>query len=262
MRKAAIVGIAVFLLVVVGCGPVAAAVDGGSQIHASVAGDCPTATASIPSAMLQGTVTTATVDVPGGGISGSTELFGLGGDAAGGLPTLPVLIAGYSRHEGSDPLDNDRRARVFEVVGDAPGIAVTAVAERADVSRSTARYHTRVLEEEGLVFGEKIRGKLRYFPADDDTPELTAALADEASATVLFAVARRGPASVSALAEAVDRAPSTVSHHLSRLDDAGLVERDRDGGSVLTRLAPGVAEALAGAPPDLAAPPVGAHADD
>ncbi|MFC4356462.1 winged helix-turn-helix transcriptional regulator [Halobium salinum] len=301
MRDVPFVALVALLLVVAGVAPAAAmAADTGAPEHdpvlagqaagahlvdasasggvSAVAGESVSASTSLADApftdaLLHGSAGTAHVD--GAGIDALGELafddlrergehaldLARSGGAEG-LPSVPLLVGGYSRYDDSDPLENDHRAAVFEVVGDAPGIAVSEVAKRADVSRSTARYHTRVLEAEGLVFGEKIRGKLRYFPADDEMPELTAALADEAAAGVLFAVARRGPVSVSALAEALDRAPSTVSHHLSRLDEAGLVERERDGGAVLTRVTPEVDAALAERPTLEGGPAVGAHADD
>jgi DNA-binding transcriptional ArsR family regulator len=42
----------------------------------------------------------------------------------------------------------------------------------------------------------------------------------------------------------VDRDASTVSHHLSRLEADGLVERERDGPAVVNRLAPATRAAL------------------
>lgn len=168
---------------------------------------------------------------------GTTSLEAGGGT---GVP-LPawVIAASYSRYDDSDPLDNDVRRAIYEAVRDAPGAYPVELAEITDIPRSTIRYHVRILEEEGLVFGEKIRGKHRYFPheADDTDVALTAALAEDATAAVLDAVARHEPASVSTLADHLDRAASTVSHHLDRLDEDGLVERSREGGAVLTRIA-------------------------
>lgn len=166
--------------------------------------------------------------------------------SVGGLaPTVLLLTGGYTYHEtdsersdaDSDLLDNEVRSTVFGAITDSPGVYVAAVADETDVPRSTVRYHVRVLERAGLVFGEKIRGKQRYFPSHDDDPALTAALADDVLADVLRTIARVEPASTSELATELDRAPSTVSHHVSRLAEDGLVERERDGSAVLTRLA-------------------------
>ena len=152
----------------------------------------------------------------------------------------------YSRHDDSDPLEHDVRAAVHEAVVERPGLHLSGLAETTDVPLSTVRHHVRVLERERLLAGVKLRGKRRFFPMDTDDHELTAALTDEATATVLAAVARNEPASVTTLALDLDRDASTVSHHLSRLTEDGLVERERDGRQVLTRLSPRVRAALAG----------------
>ncbi len=153
-----------------------------------------------------------------------------------GVPLGAVLL-GYSRHASAEPLANDVRRRVNEQVVAAPGTHIAAIVDAVDVSRSTVRYHLDVLEEAGLVAGETICGKHRYAPAGHDL-STAAALYDEPAREVLDGVARYEPVSVSGLAAAVDRAPSTVSHHLDRLSDAGLLERVRADGQVEVRLLP------------------------
>jgi DNA-binding MarR family transcriptional regulator len=61
---------------------------------------------------------------------------------------------------------------------------------------------------------------------------------------VLAAIERHEPASLSGLADAVDRAPSTMSHHLDRLEADGLVVRERDGDALRVRLQPSVRSEL------------------
>lgn len=150
----------------------------------------------------------------------------------------------YSRYDDSDPLEHEARADVYEVVHGAPGAYLSKVADRADLPLSTARHHIRVLEREDLVSGAKVRGKRRFYPAYTSGIELAAALDDEATAAVIDAVARFGSASVSDLAEELDRDPSTVSHHLSRLAEDGIVVRERDGRAVNNRLSPEARTAL------------------
>lgn len=150
----------------------------------------------------------------------------------------------YSRYDDSDPLEHDARAEVYEVVNGAPGAYLSKVADRADLPLSTARHHIRVLEREELVSGAKVRGKRRFYPAYTSGIELAAALDDEATAAVIDAVARFGSASVSDIAAELDRDPSTVSHHLSRLAEDGIVVRERDGRAVINRLSPEARTAL------------------
>ncbi|SEO77945.1 Helix-turn-helix domain-containing protein [Halogranum amylolyticum] len=152
------------------------------------------------------------------------------------VPAVWLVTGSHIRIDG-ERFDNEVRSTVFRTIVDSPGTYVAALAEETDIPRSTIRYHVRVLEREGAVFGEKIRGRHRCFPRCHDDPALTAALADEVLVDVLEAIARVEPASTSELAAELDRAPSTVSHHISRLAEDGLVDRERDGGAVLTRLA-------------------------
>jgi len=169
-------------------------------------------------------------------------------------PDLLVLLAGYSRADDSDPLAHDTRRALVDRVREAPGSPLTAVGRALDVPRSTVRYHVRVLEREGLVTAETIAGRNRLFPADEDAPALAAALRRDGAGDLLRSIAADGPGSVTALAERLDRAPSTVSHHLSRLADDGLVER-RDEGTRTTAH-------LAGPARDLSVPDEAFGADD
>lgn len=153
-------------------------------------------------------------------------------------------VAGYALHSG-DPLEHETRSELAGAVEDNPGAYLSELAAASDASTSTVRYHLKVLEREGVLTPVKIRGKRRYFPGDEPVDELAAALADDATANVLRALASVGPASVSALAEELGRDPSTVTHHLDRLQEADLVERERDGRSVVNSLAPTAAAAMA-----------------
>lgn len=157
----------------------------------------------------------------------------------------PALgLFGYQRFDNSDPLEHEGRERLHERVRAEPGVHLSAVSESADLPLSTARYHLRVLEHEGLVRGVKLRGKRRYFPPDVEAEALVAALAYDATGTMLRSLVREGPGSVSELADRLDRDPSTVSHHLDRLADDGLVEREREGAAVVSTAVPAVEAAV------------------
>lgn len=142
----------------------------------------------------------------------------------------------YSKYDDSDPLDHDTRRRVHDVVEADPGTYLSAVSERAGVPLSTARHHVRILEREGMLASAKVRGKRRFYPSGANEVELAAAIDDGATASVLDALARLGPCSVAVLADELGRDSSTVTYHLQRLEEDGLVERERDGRSVVNRL--------------------------
>lgn len=160
-----------------------------------------------------------------------------GGDTPLG-PTGLLALAGYGRHVDSDPLDNDVRARLYEAVRESPGTFPTALAERLDVHRSTARYHLRVLARTGLVTEHAVDGRRRYVATDSTAAERVLASFDEGTtaAKVIEVLATEGTASVSDVAAAVDRSPGTVTYHLDRLEESGAVVRERDGQAVENRL--------------------------
>lgn len=150
-----------------------------------------------------------------------------------------------SRDDTHDALEQPTRADVYRAIWRAPGKTLSGLADAVGVTKSTVRYHARVLDDAGLVASTEASGALRYAPVEDDV-ELAAALNADGTGAVLDAVARHEPASVTTLAEATDRARSTVSHHLSALEERGIVERERSGEAVVTTLAPATKTALSG----------------
>lgn len=140
------------------------------------------------------------------------------------------------------PLENEHRRSLYETIRADPGRCLTTVSEESGVALSTARHHLRVLEEENLIRSVKSGGKRRYLPVDEGDAELLTALAEPATRRVLEALATIGPARNGGLAEELDRDPSTVSHHLSKLEELGLVRRERDGRAVVNELTDVAAE--------------------
>lgn len=148
-----------------------------------------------------------------------------------------LLFVGYSRYDSSCPLENSVRRKIHEAIQESPGIYQVELAAETQIPRSTIRYHVRILEAEKLISSEKVRGKQRYFPRGSDDVELQGALRDDTSRSVLVAIDRLEPVSVTALASELDRTPSTISYHLTRLADTGLIEQARADGTVQNRLA-------------------------
>jgi DNA-binding transcriptional ArsR family regulator len=148
----------------------------------------------------------------------------------------PFMPLRYSKYDDSDPLDQEVRADLYDHIERTPGTYLSQLDDRLDVSLSTIRHHLRILEDEKMVTNSKIRGKRRFYLASDDKIELRAALAQKSTAAVLDGVSRREPVTVGELSDELDRDPSTVTYHLKRLAEDGLVERKRDGRTVYNRL--------------------------
>lgn len=161
-------------------------------------------------------------------------------------PPVLVILLGYSSYHDSDPLEHEARQRLYEAVAESPGTYVAQVAETTGISVSTTRYHLRILENEQLLRTEKVRGKRRLYRESTGDDEVTAALNDGATAAVVEAVTRHEPASVSQLADVLGRARSTVTYHVQRLDEGGVLTRERDGESVRVGLTPATRAVIEG----------------
>lgn len=157
-----------------------------------------------------------------------------------------VLLGAFSKSGERSEDVHPVRANIDDVVHRLPGLHFAAVVRHVDSPEGTVRYHARVLESEGHVQTERIWGTLRLFPlaTDPDDFELFAAARDDARSRVLRSIGNTEPATVSSLADSLDRAPSTVSHHLDRLEAAELIVRERSGQSVHVSLDPAVRDRL------------------
>jgi len=155
-----------------------------------------------------------------------------------------VATGGPSRADTDGVLEQPTRAAVHEAVAGSPGADLGELAETVGVTKSTVRYHVGVLRDAGLVETAEVGGALRVTPAGTSA-ELAGTLQADPTGAVLGAVAEREPASVTVIASETDRALSTVSHHLTALEQRGLVDRERHGEAVLTTLSDGARAAMA-----------------
>ena len=154
------------------------------------------------------------------------------------LKGLPAL-AGFSRIEDGRILDHPTRRRVHDAVVAEPGIHFQALARKAGVGRGTLDHHLRKLVAAGLVTVRRSAGYTCYIAkgqVDRRLADAAPALRSEGSRAVLQAVATRPGASSRDLAAHLGLAPSTVSYHLKRLNEAGLVFGSGDGAGA--RLSP------------------------
>ncbi|MEF8855976.1 MAG: metalloregulator ArsR/SmtB family transcription factor [Haloplanus sp.] len=132
-------------------------------------------------------------------------------------------------------LELESRRRIFQRVSDEPGIHFRTLLNDLDYARGTLQYHLRRLASEGLVEISDDGKYTRYYPAEAfEEGDRTAmnALRRKYGRRILTHLLADGPLSTAELGDRIDKAASTVSWHLSRLEDAGLVTKERDGRSV------------------------------
>lgn len=133
----------------------------------------------------------------------------------------------------SDPdLDLASRRAIYQAIVDRPGIHFRALVDDLDYAQGTLQYHLRWLAAEELVEVSDDGKYTRYYPgAEFEAADRVVmnALRREYSRRILAHLLADGPLTTTELSDRLEKAPSTVSWHLSRLADADLVTKERDG---------------------------------
>lgn len=124
------------------------------------------------------------------------------------------------------------RRRVYDAVRRYPGIHVRGIERELDTSAALAQYHLRKLAEDGYVEAHEQGGYARYYPTDkgksasvmpEDMP-LVGLLREEVPLHVTLLLLDR-PMTHTELVDQTGVAKSTMSYHLAKLAEAGIVER-------------------------------------
>ncbi|WP_434531643.1 winged helix-turn-helix transcriptional regulator (plasmid) [Haloarcula sp. NS06] len=137
----------------------------------------------------------------------------------------------------SEPdLELDSRRAIYQRVADTPGVHFRALLDDLEYAQGTLQYHLRWLADEGLIDVSDDGKYTRYYPAaefDEGDQAVMNALRREYSRRILAHLLADGPLSTTELSDRLDKAQSTISWHLSKLSEADLVTKERDGRSVV-----------------------------
>jgi predicted transcriptional regulator len=141
------------------------------------------------------------------------------------------------------------RDQVREHVRSNPGVHFNELKRELDIATGQAQYHLRRLGRAGTLVSDEIGGRTHYFEdgAYDAWERRALALCRrETVREIVFALLDDGHLSAETLASDLGIARSTVSWHVSTLEDAGLVEKDygERGRVELTLARPEETEAL------------------
>ena len=139
-----------------------------------------------------------------------------------------------------DPiLEIETRRRIFEAVCKFPGIHMRELSREVGMQKNLVDYHLEYLEKNDVVRAESDGQFKRYFPlqASEHAGALVSA-SDKATVMmmrqpvpfrVVVLLARRGCMAHKDLAKELRKSPSTLSHHLEKLQRAGVVSPNPDG---------------------------------
>lgn len=165
--------------------------------------------------------------------AGAGLLAILGAVATVAWPKLRPLVAPlYSRIGAHEVLHHPVRSEIHDVVGEEPGIHFRELQRRLEAGRGALEHHLDKLVDANVLAEDEAEGYTCYFVQGSVDPEIVAVaplLRTDTARDLLAAAAEAPGASVNALSEAADVSNSTASYHLDKLEEAGLVAKDRGG---------------------------------
>ncbi len=133
----------------------------------------------------------------------------------------------------------ETRRRIYEVIISFPGLHFREIQRRTRLGNGSLRYNLSVLERRGVIESEKHGRTLRYYPRGmrSDEKKLLGLLRLKTVRRILIYLLAHPEARHSDIVRALSLSPSTVTWHMKRLVEHGVVEErygtyalvDRDG---------------------------------
>lgn len=137
----------------------------------------------------------------------------------------------YSRLTKSELLDNQHRDNVYKMIQQAPGMALSEVSHKSGLGWGTTVYHLDRLEKGGFIASERLGMHKCFFPVGTvarETRKSIGALKTDMTRNIATYLASTPGATQSDLCKALHLSPSAASKQVTKLEEAGLIRRERD----------------------------------
>ncbi|ABN57682.1 MULTISPECIES: winged helix-turn-helix transcriptional regulator [Methanoculleus] len=146
------------------------------------------------------------------------------------------LFFGYRRIAKRAALEHETRTAIYDHIRAHPGIRLGTLAEDLGINRGTLRYHLGKLQEFGMIASTAVGGQTGYFENRQKYSPLEEKvlihLKNPNTREILFTLLESPEASRPELAERLGITASSVSWHLRRLKNDGVVLREKERGDV------------------------------
>lgn len=135
--------------------------------------------------------------------------------------------------ENIDPaLELEARKQIYQTVLKSPGLHFRELQRRTDFVTGVLQYHLDYLKKNGLLVEEKDRDYSRFFVVDEmgeDDRRVLSFLRQRTVRKILMHLLVNPHTKHKDIAREVSVSPSTLSWHLKRLTDAGVLLSDTKG---------------------------------
>lgn len=150
-----------------------------------------------------------------------------------GLPLIGAF--GFSRLLQDQLLDHPVRRRIVDLVTAQPGIHPQGLVRQLSLTRGAVEHHLRILEKAGHVRGKPVQGRMCYFAAgkvDVRVQPAAAVLRAPLARNILETALGEPGLSLTDLTSRLGCSYGAMLYHVDRLEDSGMVRRERRGGTV------------------------------
>jgi predicted transcriptional regulator len=120
----------------------------------------------------------------------------------------------------------DSKALILEQVTKTPGIRYRELLRQTGLANGTLEYHLKMLEKLYRVKVERHEGRrARYYPINfsADETHIIGYVRNNVARQIVYFILRHHLCTFGEIVDHVKKAPSTVSWHLKRLSEAGIV---------------------------------------
>jgi predicted transcriptional regulator len=124
----------------------------------------------------------------------------------------------------------DTRTSIERAVASTPGVHFNELVRTTAYAPGQVQYHVRELLDAGVLAREELFGRTHYYPPEYDAFErrVLALVHRETTRDVLLATLDDEPNRPSDVTDRVGIARSTLEHHVTNLQTAGVLEKERD----------------------------------
>ena len=153
-----------------------------------------------------------------------------------------VTFLGYRRISRRNALDHDSRKRLYECIGQNPGISLGALIHASGVARGAAQYHLCRLKSMGMIVAVRQGGQVGYFKTGEGSGAVGRSvhlhLQNDTTRQILSLLLEDHRPSQQDLAVAVGISAPSIFWHMRRLIADEIVEPYREGKTMRYHLTP------------------------
>jgi len=126
---------------------------------------------------------------------------------------------------------NGTRTAILQAIKLFPGIHFRALQRMLGIANGSLQYHLDVLEDQGLVRRFKGYGYTRFYPLEcrDINPKAMSVVTHPTVERILDILLQRKEITLKEVSEMLGISTSTALWHLRRLENAGVVTKDKNG---------------------------------